>query len=95
MDPIKEALTFDDVTMAPKYSDVLPSEVDTSAKFRGGGGWRPSRGRTGQLRAESSARPTIPWRADSEKIGGFALPLLEVGPRKGIPFVDCRSKAAC
>ena len=30
MDPIKEALTFDDVTMAPKYSDVLPSEVDTS-----------------------------------------------------------------
>ena len=30
MDPIKEALTFDDVTMAPKYSEVLPSEVDTS-----------------------------------------------------------------
>ena len=29
MDPIKEALTFDDVTMAPKYSEVLPSEVDT------------------------------------------------------------------
>ena len=27
MDPIKEALTFDDVTMAPKYSEVLPSEV--------------------------------------------------------------------
>jgi len=26
MDPIKEALTFDDVTMAPKYSEVLPSE---------------------------------------------------------------------
>jgi len=33
MDPIKEALTFDDVTMAPKYSEVLPSEVDTSAKL--------------------------------------------------------------
>ena len=30
MDPIKEALTFDDVTLAPKYSDILPSEVDTS-----------------------------------------------------------------
>ena len=30
MVPIKEALTFDDVTMAPKYSEVLPSEVDTS-----------------------------------------------------------------
>tara|TARA_B100000902_G_scaffold398506_1_gene465517 strand:- start:737 stop:1813 length:1077 start_codon:yes stop_codon:yes gene_type:complete len=30
MDPIKEALTFDDVTLAPKYSEVLPSEVDTS-----------------------------------------------------------------
>ena len=30
MDPIKEALTFDDVTLAPKYSDIVPSEVDTS-----------------------------------------------------------------
>ena len=29
MVPIKEALTFDDVTMAPKYSEILPSEVDT------------------------------------------------------------------
>ena len=28
MGPIKEALTFDDVTLAPKYSEVLPSEVD-------------------------------------------------------------------
>ena len=33
MDSIKEALTFDDVTMAPKYSEVLPSEVDTSTKL--------------------------------------------------------------
>ena len=33
MVPIKEALTFDDVTMAPKYSEVLPSEVDTSTKL--------------------------------------------------------------
>jgi IMP dehydrogenase len=33
MDPIKEALTFDDVTMAPKYSEILPSEVDTSIKL--------------------------------------------------------------
>ena len=30
MIPIKEALTFDDVTLAPKYSEILPSEVDTS-----------------------------------------------------------------
>ena len=30
MVPIKEALTFDDVTLAPKYSEILPSEVDTS-----------------------------------------------------------------
>jgi len=30
MVPIKEALTFDDVTLVPKYSDILPSEVDTS-----------------------------------------------------------------
>ena len=30
MVPIKEALTFDDVTLTPKYSEVLPSDVDTS-----------------------------------------------------------------
>jgi IMP dehydrogenase len=30
MVPIKEALTFDDVTLAPKYSEILPSEVNTS-----------------------------------------------------------------
>ena len=33
MDPIKEALTFDDVTLAPKYSEVLPSDVYTSIKL--------------------------------------------------------------
>ena len=33
MDPIKEALTFDDVTLAPKYSEVLPSDVNTSIKL--------------------------------------------------------------
>ena len=33
MDPIKEALTFDDVTLAPKYSEILPSEVNTSVKL--------------------------------------------------------------
>jgi len=33
MVPIKEALTFDDVTLMPKYSEVLPSEVDTSIKL--------------------------------------------------------------
>ena len=30
MVPIKEALTFDDVTLAPNYSEILPSEVDTA-----------------------------------------------------------------
>ena len=30
MVPIKEALTFDDVTLAPKYSEILPSEVNTN-----------------------------------------------------------------
>jgi IMP dehydrogenase len=30
MVPIKEALTFDDVTLVPKYSEILPSDVDTS-----------------------------------------------------------------
>ena len=29
MVPIKEALTFDDVTLAPRYSEILPSEVNT------------------------------------------------------------------
>ena len=29
MDPIKEALTFDDVTLVPCYSSVLPSDVQT------------------------------------------------------------------
>ena len=29
MDPIKEALTFDDVTLAPNYSQILPSDVST------------------------------------------------------------------
>ena len=33
MDLIKEALTFDDVTLAPKYSEILPSDVDTSIKL--------------------------------------------------------------
>ena len=33
MDPIKEALTFDDVTLSPKYSEILPSETDTSVSL--------------------------------------------------------------
>ena len=33
MVPIKEALTFDDVTLAPKYSEILPTEVDTTVKL--------------------------------------------------------------
>ena len=33
MVPIKEALTFDDVTLEPKYSEILPSDVDTSIKL--------------------------------------------------------------
>ena len=33
MVPIKEALTFDDVTLVPKYSEILPSKVDTSIKL--------------------------------------------------------------
>ena len=34
MVPIKEALTFDDVTMMPKYSEVLPSEVNSHPSFK-------------------------------------------------------------
>ena len=33
MVPIKEALTFDDVTLAPNYSEILPSEADTTASL--------------------------------------------------------------
>ena len=33
MDPIKEALTFDDVTLVPKYSSVLPSDVITETSL--------------------------------------------------------------
>ena len=33
MGPIKEALTFDDVTLTPKYSSVLPSEVQTETSL--------------------------------------------------------------
>ena len=33
MVPIKEALTFDDVTLVPKYSEIMPSDVDTSIKL--------------------------------------------------------------
>ena len=33
MVPIQEALTFDDVTLAPKYSEVLPSEVNTAIEL--------------------------------------------------------------
>ena len=33
MDPIKEALTFDDVLLTPKYSEVLPSDVITNTSL--------------------------------------------------------------
>tara|TARA_B100000686_G_scaffold352471_1_gene454573 strand:+ start:1655 stop:2725 length:1071 start_codon:yes stop_codon:yes gene_type:complete len=33
MDPIKEALTFDDVTLAPNYSEILPIEANTQTKL--------------------------------------------------------------
>ncbi len=33
MDPIKEALTFDDVLLSPNYSEVLPSEVFTNTSL--------------------------------------------------------------
>ncbi len=33
MVPIKEALTFDDVTLTPRYSEILPTDVDTSIKL--------------------------------------------------------------
>ena len=33
MVPIKEALTFDDVTLAPKYSEILPTEANTTIEL--------------------------------------------------------------
>ena len=35
MDPIKEALTFDDVLLTPNYSNVLPSDVSTNTNLSG------------------------------------------------------------
>ncbi len=34
MVPIKEALTFDDVTLSPRYSKILPADADTSIKIK-------------------------------------------------------------
>ena len=31
--PLMQALTFDDVLLVPRYSDVLPTQVDVSAPF--------------------------------------------------------------
>ena len=33
MEAIKEALTFDDVLLLPKYSNILPSETDISVSL--------------------------------------------------------------
>ena len=33
MDTIKEALTFDDVLLLPKYSNILPSKTNISLKL--------------------------------------------------------------
>ena len=33
MDAIKDSLTFDDVTLVPQYSSVLPSETITATKL--------------------------------------------------------------
>ena len=33
MDPIKEALTYDDVLLTPRYSQILPTEVSTSTNL--------------------------------------------------------------
>ena len=33
MDTIKEALTFDDVLLLPKYSDVLPSKTNITLQL--------------------------------------------------------------
>ena len=33
MDPIKEALTYDDVLITPNYSEILPSEAIIETKL--------------------------------------------------------------
>ena len=33
MGPIKEALTYDDVLLTPKYSEILPTETRTETKL--------------------------------------------------------------
>ena len=49
---IKEALTFDDVTLKPKYSNILPTEVNTETKLS----------KVSQFLTEDLERNTVDYR---------------------------------
>ena len=64
MVPIKEALTFDDVTLVPKYSSVLPSDVITKTEL--------SKSLTSRL-------PLLPSALDTVTESKMAIAMAEAG----------------
>ena len=68
MDPIKEALTYDDVLLSPKYSKILPSETIIETKL--------SKNLNLKIPIISSAMDTVTesnMAIEIAKLGGIAM----------------------